>query len=538
MLMGALALMGAATPSMALFTNGGFETGTFEGWNLKWGKTTNGAYPVGGNWNSKVTWVGSLVSGVGNEFPTTGPTGKGPLFLHAGVVNWNAPDPIVPTFSTATPPLGLPGINTKKAILNVRPNRTDDYLLGGDWDVTQISQTSVITAADFKQPNGTYTVSVYWGTVLTDPQDDGGIYGHLEPEEQPFVNVSIEARKSAGAAPYKSFNEHYTTDKGAINDWKAPPGRPAEFYKELVNKLEGLVEGDIVTIVITTGDCGKGAHGGYTYLDNAGTADLGTIEPPLASDPPCLYGEKGVFVGNNNNVTSNIGSSGYVQVQMGAKVTGDIISTGKTLYQNWQKPLAFYNNVTVTGTAKTAYSSAYKDPTAIVTGGITTGYAKTYLPLVPQVVTIGTANIYPPTNGSIYTLAPGRYKNLMANPGAVLKLTAGTYEFNEFQATGTKITLDVSAGPIKIKVKTFLNLSTGTTTTSLNGSFTDLPSREITWYSNGRLSIGNNTKLSGLFTAPFNQDWDQLGTNVTLVGRLRASTINISTGAIVTCKDK
>lgn len=535
-MMGALALMGAAMPSMAGFINGGFEDGTLNGWDVKWGKTDYGSFASGLGWESKFTQYGSLTKGIGNQLPAgsdikhPGNTTDNNIYLHAGVVNWNYPDAVYPALSTAAPPTIGGAANTKKLLLNVRPNMSNDVLLSGLWDVTQISQTTTITAAD-KQPNGKYSAYLYWASILTDPQ------GHLKPDEQPFVSVSITATHQGEGAPYTEFNEFYTTDLGGVNGWAKVPNRVAEFFKQRIDSLPNLSLNDIVTIKITTGDCGQGGHGGYTYVDHAGFFRPDTIKLDDTA-APCLYAVKSVFVGNNDNITSSIGSKGPIQVQMGSKVTGDIISTGKTFYQGWQKPVALYNNSVVTGNVKTGYSSIYKDQTATIGGVTTLGYTKTFPVLVPKTVTVGSANVYPPSNSIAYTVAPGRYNNFAANPGAIVLLSTGTYEFNEFHATGTKILLDVSNGPISINVKSVLNLSTGTTTTAINGSFLDLNSRDVFWYSNGRLSIGDNTVLKGQFLAPFNEDWDQIGTNVTLIGSVKASTINISTGANLTCQDK
>ncbi len=48
----------APTPSHALFTNGGFEDGNFDGWSVRWGKTRSGG--TYGNWAAEVTWRGHI----------------------------------------------------------------------------------------------------------------------------------------------------------------------------------------------------------------------------------------------------------------------------------------------------------------------------------------------------------------------------------------------------------------------------------------------------------------------------------------------
>lgn len=540
--MGALALMGAVTPSMALFTNGGFENGDFTGWDVKWGKTESGAWAAGAKWDSKVTWYGSLPGGVGDGMIAgmdpkhVGDGNQGPIYLHAGIVNWNYPDAVQPIFSTTTPPTIGGVANTKKALLNVRPNQSDDALLKAGWDVTQISQTGQVTTADKLQPNGKYSAFIYWGAVLTDPADD---FGHAKPGDQPFVHIKIEARKTATAIPYNSFEEFYTTDMKASGGWAQVPGRSVEYYKELINKLENLDVGDFVTVTISIGDCGQGGHGGYIYVDHAGSYEPGTIVVPPVVANPCMFGQNFVEIGNNSTINSGIGSKGPIQVQMGTKVNGDLLTTGTALYQNWQKPLALYNNVLVTGAAKTANATYYKDASASVTGGITTAWTQSFLPLTTQTVTV-LSTITSVNQGQTVTLVPGRYGKLYANGSsakrATVKLSSGVYEFDIITSLYTDFILDVSAGPIKINVKTELGLNESTRMAKLNGSFTDLPSTEVFWYSNGRFSIGPNSSLKGQFLAPNSMDYDVIGTNSVVVGSVSAKSLKFSTGTKFTCQ--
>ena len=539
--LGLVALVGMASPSMALFTNGGFEQGNFTGWSLRWGKTTRGEWASVNDWQSKVTWYDSInwknQTVPGNELhPGTDPNPSnsyyaGPLYLHGGVVNWNYPDAIYPALMTAPAPIAGT-TNLKKAMLNVRPSVQDDQHLLGQYDVTQILQVDTVRAADFK--NGKYTAYVYWASVLTDPEFD-----HSKAE-QPFVSVTIAAYKPGAATPYKQYKEFYTTDLGPVGGWNVVPKRTVEYFKQKIDSLTQLALGDIVKVEVVTGDCGRGGHGGYTYLDNVGAIKPDTLVIDTLA-PACLYSKESVVIGENSVINSTVSSSGAIITQKGAKVYGDVLSTGVALYNNWQKPLAFGTNAYVSGVAKTALSSYYTEPGVVVVGGVQTNWTKSF-PVIPTVNVVVDLSKNPSVSaGGMLPLAPGRYGQLSSNGNttqrATLKLVTGVYEFDKFYTTATDILLDVSNGPIYINVKSDLGLNAGTKMTKLNGTINDLPATDVSWYANAKFGIGPNSELKGQFVAPNAEQWTTVfGTNSKVTGSVKAKYIQFSTGTTFTCQ--
>ncbi len=85
-------------------------------------------------------------------------------------------------------------------------------------------------------------------------------------------------------------------------------------------------------------------------------------------------------------------------------------------------------------------------------------------------------------------------------------------------------------------MKTELGLNASTKMAKLNGSFADLPSTDVFWYSNGRFSIGPNSVLKGQFLAPNSLDYDVVGTNSVVVGSVAAKSLKFSTGTQFTCQ--
>jgi len=213
-LLTAASVLALATSAHAGFINGGFETGDFTGWTLEHGLT----------YGSGVTY-------------TAGSAG------HAYVIGPTA-DPYSP-FDT-------PFNGKYMARLNewTSPN----------YDATRISQTATMLT-------GETDLFINWASVMEDPS-------HPVNQEPAF---SISIVKNGVEVASENHNASQGTaggwTKGAVN---GPAGSPI-YYSSGTFHIAGLLTGDIVSIVLTSYDCGQGAHVGYAYLDGIGT----TYQPPV-----------------------------------------------------------------------------------------------------------------------------------------------------------------------------------------------------------------------------------------------------------------
>lgn len=226
----------------ALFTNGGFEDGNFNGWTLTVGNVygTNTSTP---DWLAPSTWQ-----------------------RYTG-------DP-APVAQAVTASTTYPGQTT-----NVDPyNGTYMAYINnifGDYDATRLSQTAIIAAGDNDSGDKLY---VNWGAMLVDPQHWLG--------EQPFFMINV----SKNGIGIDSFSADATAAAAPGSGWVvagAEPGWGATLYYktgQYTYDLSGFYVGDSITVDMFVTDCNQGGHGGYAFLDGIGTD---YVPPPGTIPEPC-----------------------------------------------------------------------------------------------------------------------------------------------------------------------------------------------------------------------------------------------------------
>jgi len=217
------------TPSFALFTNGGFETGDFTGWTI-----TEGQFPYPGGTYSNIVWT---------------------------PYNYLKPTPIVMD-STATMDGQTLDVNPYNGNYMARINDINGY-----YHATKISQTDTITAADLSE-----TLYVNWGAMLVDPQHPTG--------QQPFFGINVLKNGSSIYNFTADATQAAATWTLAGNDYiynGVGYGSPL-YYKSgtFSQVLNSFSVGDSITVDMFVADCAQGGHGGYAFLDGIGTV----YQPP------------------------------------------------------------------------------------------------------------------------------------------------------------------------------------------------------------------------------------------------------------------
>jgi len=210
-----------SSPSFALFTNGGFETGDYTGWTVTYGRVdTTGAIPASPNWSS---------------FRTDQPVAT---IMTAATVN--------------------PG-----QTLDVNPYN-DDYMaminnINGNYHATMLSQTDILTAADL-----TETVYVNWGAMLVDPNHSDA--------QNPYFNIRVLINGNEVDSFHANANE--TNISGTpINGWVSAGSSLYYMHDTYSYNLASgsYAAGDSIYIEMFVSDCDLGGHGAYAFLDGIGT---------------------------------------------------------------------------------------------------------------------------------------------------------------------------------------------------------------------------------------------------------------------------
>jgi hypothetical protein len=226
----AVAICAMTASSFALFVNGGFESGDFTGWTVKYG-----------------TFYG-------------GPAANAYSGINFGYVQSNQPQAQIIDNTFTQPGLSLnidPFVGNKMAFLN-------DYY--GLYHATEISQTDKITQTDID--NGA-KLFVDWGVVLENPSHGAGY--------DPFFGINV----TIGGVT-QTF---YADGGSAAATWTPAGGYAAlSYYKSAVwsYDLSGYAVGTDVTVDLFVSDCAYGGHAGYAFLDGIGTV----YQPPSGVPEP------------------------------------------------------------------------------------------------------------------------------------------------------------------------------------------------------------------------------------------------------------
>jgi len=215
----------SASPALALFNNGDFETGDFTGWSLDYGQV-----PYGG-----------------------------------GAITWGQPNHglVAVIDNTAT----MPGQE-----LDVDPY-TGNYMarindIRGSYHTTKIWQEDGISQQDID--NGA-VLYVNWGAALIEPSNVHPVGA------QPFFGITVTAK---GAVQDTFYADALTKQGGGWTQAGYSGGNLWYKTGQWSLDLSSFDIGDLVKVEMYVADCGWGGHGGYAFLDS-----IGTVKPPEPPNP-------------------------------------------------------------------------------------------------------------------------------------------------------------------------------------------------------------------------------------------------------------
>jgi len=222
-----------STPAFALFTNGGFEDGTFNGWTITYGNSyTNTASP---------SWTGGY-SSYGNVAPTIVDSATYPnagQYVQKDINPYNG---------------------TKMGQIN-------DMV--GYYHSTKISQTATLAAGDLDD-----TLYVNWGVILENPSHS--------TIDQPYFSITV----LNGSTVLDSFAADSTQAAVTWEQLGSGWGGRLTYYRDgqyTYNLGSGFSAGDQITVEMFVSDCGQGGHGALAFLDGIGTE---YVPPPNGVPEP------------------------------------------------------------------------------------------------------------------------------------------------------------------------------------------------------------------------------------------------------------
>lgn len=229
-------ILASGTPAFALFTNGGFEDGDFNGWTLVYGNVTNNTHnPV---WGS--TPYGTVA-------------------------------PQVITAATPLPSGQTIDVNPYNGTYMAKIND-----IGGNYHATRISQTATIAAADIGD-----TLYVNWGAMLVNP-------AYHPSYDQPYFSIQV-LKNGVAVDSFAADGSNAGSPGSGWTQAGYQPGWSSDllYYRtgQYTYNLTGFAIDDLITIDMFVTDCGQSAHGGYAFLDGIGTD---YVPPPGVPEPGTL----------------------------------------------------------------------------------------------------------------------------------------------------------------------------------------------------------------------------------------------------------
>lgn len=229
----------------AVFTNGGFESGTNNNAPPNWTVTPLFNPNAGVTIQTPQTRAGLNLQTTGNPVPTartvTLVTAAGPE---------SQPDANLGTAAS----LRWPKYGNAVAIVN---------RLGDNHNVNSMRQTMTVGAADVDGVDGLAHVRFVLAPVLQDP-------GH-DPNEQPYFFVQLRNLSKGNQVLYQDFN--FANQPGV--PWKQNAAGTIRYTDwALVDIAPGsalLAPGDMVELEVIGAGCSLGGHWGHVYVDGVGT---------------------------------------------------------------------------------------------------------------------------------------------------------------------------------------------------------------------------------------------------------------------------
>lgn len=235
---GACCLLWAASlPAMAIFTNGGFESGNFTGW----------------------TQSNGINNGLILPEPFTGDSinlGAGGTF-RGEVVTTGAVDLV-------GAPITLPFAGNFTARVN---NADTGGIANG------IAQQDTITAADRDPSDNKLHVRFAYAVVLDDPSHDH--------EEQPYFYLRVR-----NVTKNTNLFEDFSFAGQTGTQFQPVPGNTDFLYldwKQVDVVVPDADLGDTIEVYLLASDCEPAGHAGYAYLDGFGSR---IVVPPTGGVAP------------------------------------------------------------------------------------------------------------------------------------------------------------------------------------------------------------------------------------------------------------
>lgn len=500
----------AASPSHALFNNGGFENGNLDGWSVRWGKavgnSTGSARTI--TWHGHINWDGV----------TDGDTNDVDNPLRAAAVDSNA------TTNSYYPDYRKVQAGAWQALLNYNPDRlqqtggyTPETWLQGNYDITEIKQKDEVDSSDISTINDStgYRVFAYWKAMMENPSGHDSI-------DRPSFNITLSVKK-AGTSDWTIVKaEYHSAYQGATNGWMATTtnrtGEPI-YYKDTSYQVD-VDLGDSVEIDLQVLDCGLGAHGAFAYLDQVGSQPpVIPTDSPMIGDP-CLYATQNLSIGDRTKIHGNVGGGQNLWFGTDIRNSGTVFS-GAVGY--------FGDRDTITG--MTYYKGTFTKGNNVV------GAATTFEPML-TFASIPTVSVTPGTQDIGFwgttTLTPGSYGALQGT--GTLKLSTGSYHFRNINIySGATIIFDNTNGPISIYSQGGIALDNFKDSLYLTPGSADLQSRAVSWYTNGDLNLYAGTQpLLGYFSAP---NGTATVSSRPIQGYLHARNVTVNAATTLTCTD-
>lgn len=216
-----------ASPALALFTNGGFEDGSFSGWSFDYGLRPYG---------------------------------------DTQVINWGSANNNLSAVMQAS------SSNQTGQTLDINPYNGNYFArlndIYGNYHATKIWQEDTITQADIDDGA---TLYVNWGAALIEPSNSH------PAGAQPYFGIYLTVGSDVTYFEANALNHDASWQNAGYNGGTL-------WYKSgtFSADLSSYAVGTNVKIELFVADCGWGGHGGFAFLDGIGT----TYQPPVGTPEP------------------------------------------------------------------------------------------------------------------------------------------------------------------------------------------------------------------------------------------------------------
>lgn len=257
---------------LALFTNGGFETGDFTGW-------------------TKTTF---LNPGLIGSQPFTGAD----IVRTAGGHDQSVVLGPFPTMSQSDPNTGGNLRYPRFGDYSARINGSDIYSVSNS-----IVQSSTVAVSDINPIDGQIHIMFAYAPVLQDPSHN--------PNDQPYFYIAVKNLTRGGAllyekfifsgqsgVPWQTYSSAFTTTV-RYTDWQ---------IVDIVPGASNIAVGDDIELEVIGADCALGGHFGYVYVDVFGSS-IPTLyvvkKAPALVYPDSDFVYNFTYGNNSSSVVSN-----------------------------------------------------------------------------------------------------------------------------------------------------------------------------------------------------------------------------------------